>query len=400
MSTPRIACDVPELLDRAPCGFVSFGDDAQITLVNTTLLERLGYTRDELYGRHVEMLFTRAGQLFYQTHLFPLVKMHGRVDELFLLARTKTGEEIGVLCSAVRQERDGVPAIDCVLFEVRERRRFEGALLAAKRVAEQANAQLEAQAVELEMQQQLLQEQTAELERANRAKGEFMATMSHELRTPLNAIGGYAQLLEGGVYGPVNPEQVEAIGRIMSGQRRLLGLINAVLNLARVESGRLEFTVADLPLGDIVGELAVMIEPQMAAKGLLYHVELPDDVPIVRADRDKLVQVLLNLLSNAIKFTQAGGSITLRVATGQSRADAVRIEVADTGRGIPADRVEAVFEPFVQVRTAQPRGSEGTGLGLAISRKLARGMGGDLTATSEVGKGSTFIVTLPRSDRA
>jgi signal transduction histidine kinase len=397
---PRVVCDIPELLDRAPCGFISFGDDARITLVNTTLLDRLGYGRGELLGKHVEMLFTRAAQIFYQTHLFPLVKLHGRVDELFLLAQTKGGEELGFLCSAVRNERDGLPAIDCVLFEVRERRRFEDALLAAKRVAEQANAQLEAQALELEMQQQLLQEQTAELERANRAKGEFMATMSHELRTPLNAIGGYAQLLEGGVYGPVNPEQVQAIGRIMRGQRRLLGLINAVLNLARVESGRIEFTLADLPLGEIVGELAVMIEPQMAAKGLVYQVELPEDMPIVRADREKLVQVLLNLLSNAIKFTDSGGGITLRVAADPSRADTARIEVADTGRGIPVDRVEAVFEPFVQVRSAQSRGGEGTGLGLAISRKLARGMGGDLTATSELGKGSTFIVTLPRINAA
>ena len=395
-----MACDVPDLLDRAPCGFVSFGDDAQITLANTTLLDRLGYARDELLGRHVEMLFTRAGQLFYQTHLFPLVKLHGRVDELFLLAQTKAGEEIGVLCSAVRHERDGVPAIDCVLFEVRERRRFEDALLAAKRVAEQSNAQLEAQALELEMQQQLLQEQATELERANRAKGEFMATMSHELRTPLNAIGGYAQLLEGGVYGPVNPEQAQAIGRIMRGQRHLLGLINAVLNLARVESGRVEYVLSDLPLGEIVGELVVMVEPQMTAKGLDYRVEVPADPPVVRADREKLVQVLLNLLSNAIKFTEKGGSITLHVAADRSRADVVRIEVADTGRGIPAERVEAVFEPFVQVRSAQSRGSEGTGLGLAISRKLARGMGGDLTATSELGKGSTFVVTLPRSDRA
>src|SRR6185312_3768059 len=158
--------------------------------------------------------------------------------------------------------------------------------------------------------------------------------------------------------------------------------------------------LADLPLGEIVGELAVMIEPQMAAKGLVYRVELPEDMPIVRADREKLVQVLLNLLSNAIKFTESGGGITLRVVVDPSRAVTARIEVADTGRGIPVDRVEAVFEPFVQVRSAQSRGGEGTGLGLAISRKLARGMGGDLTATSELGKGSTFIVTLPRIDAA
>jgi PAS domain S-box-containing protein len=388
---------VPELLDRAPCGFVSFGDDGCLALANATLLEWLGYGREELVGRHVEMLFTRAGQLFYQTHFFPLLKMHGRVQEIFLIARTKSGDELGVLASAVRHERDGGAAIDCVLFEVRERRKFEDALLAAKRVAEAANAQLEDQAVELEMQSRQLQEQTSALEQASRAKDAFMATMSHELRTPLNAIGGYAQLLDGGVYGPVTPEQRQALERIVRSQRRLLGLINDVLNLARVESGRVDYSIADVALTDVAAELSVMVEPQMGAKGLTYRAELSPSPPHVRADREKLVQILLNLLSNAIKFTESGGAVTLRSVPDAAREGMVRIDVTDTGHGIPAEKLNAVFEPFVQVRNEPSHANEGTGLGLAISRNLARGMGGDLSATSELGRGSTFSLTIPRA---
>jgi PAS domain S-box-containing protein len=389
--------EVPPLLDRAPCGFVSFGDDGCLTLANATLLEWLGYERDEVVGRHVEMLLTRAGQLFYQTHFFPLVKLHGRVQEIFLLASTKAGEELGVLCSAARRERGGVAAIDCVLFEVRERRKFEDALLAAKRAAEAANARLEDQAVELEMQSRQLQEQASALEQAGRAKDVFMATMSHELRTPLNAIGGYAQLLDDGVYGSVTAEQRQALERIVRSQRRLLGLINDVLNLARVESGRVDYSIADVALSDVAAELAVMVEPQMGAKGLTYRAELSPSPPCVRADREKLVQILLNLLSNAIKFTESGGAVTLRYAPEVQREATVRLDVTDTGRGIPAAKLDAVFEPFVQVRSEAMHGNEGTGLGLAISRNLARGMGGDLWATSEIGKGSTFSLTMPRA---
>jgi PAS domain S-box-containing protein len=418
-----------ELLDMAPCGFVSFGDDGRVSIVNATLLERLGYERDELVGRHIETIFTVAGRLFYQTHFFPLVKMHGRAQEMFLLLRTKAGEEVGALCNAVRRPHDGDVSTDCILLEVHERRKYEDALLQARRAAEKTNQLLEAQALELELQHQQLQEQAAELEvqavaqqelndeltertfelerqraaaedaqhaadAANRAKSEFLAVMSHELRTPLNAIGGYTQLLETGVYGPVSSTQQEALGRITRSQRHLLGLINDVLNLARVETGRVDYSLEDVVLDDIIAELAAMIEPQIAAKRLVYAVELPESPLVVRADREKLVQILLNLLSNAVKFTPDGGAITMRCALRQNAVDTVLVEVADTGRGIPADKIEAIFEPFVQVRARRSGASEGTGLGLAISRNLARGMGGELTATSVLGAGSSFLLTL------
>ncbi|GJG88913.1 hypothetical protein tb265_40940 [Gemmatimonadetes bacterium T265] len=228
--------------------------------------------------------------------------------------------------------------------------------------------------------------------------------MSHELRTPLNAIGGYTQLLELGIHGPVTDAQREALGRVQGAQRRLLALINDVLNYAKLEGGRVEYDLAVVDIHDVVADVAPLVAPQLAAKGLAFDVRLPDAPCLVWVDRAKLGQVLVNLLSNAAKFTDAG-RVTVDVATRPGAAalagdSAVFLRVADTGRGIAREKQAAVFEPFVQVQTGYARTQEGTGLGLAISRDLARGMGGDLRVRSVPGEGSVFTVVLRRARAA
>jgi signal transduction histidine kinase len=229
-------------------------------------------------------------------------------------------------------------------------------------------------------------------------KGEFLATMSHELRTPLNAIGGYAELMEMGLHGPVTADQRTALGRIQRSQRALLSVINEVLNYARLETGAVTYELADVPVAEAVAEAETLVAPHLRAKGLSYAWGGGAPGAAVRADRDKLQQVLRNLLSNAIKFTNVRPGLAGHIeASCAADADGrrVHIRIRDTGIGIPADKLEAVFEPFVQVDQGLTRPHEGTGLGLAISRDLARGMGGDLTAESAVGVGSTFTLTLP-----
>ena len=233
----------------------------------------------------------------------------------------------------------------------------------------------------------------AEAERANSAKSEFLTVMSHELRTPLNAIVGHAQLIELGVYGPVTQDQLMALDRIQRSQRHLLGLINGVLNYAKIDAGAVLYYISDVHVDESLATCEALTAPQARMKQLDFQCLRCDPRLTARVDAEKLQQILLNLFSNAIKFTDAGGRVTSRcMRLDDSR---IAIEVTDTGRGIPDDQLERVFEPFVQIDTKLTRAGEGTGLGLSISRELARGMGGELTARSVLGAGSTFTLTLP-----
>jgi signal transduction histidine kinase len=224
---------------------------------------------------------------------------------------------------------------------------------------------------------------------ANRAKNEFLAKMSHELRTPLNAIGGHAQLMQLGMHGPLTDAQRQALSRIERSQRHLLALINDVLNVAHIESGRVSYEIEVMLLEPLVADVVATIEPLVAGKSISTELVVQPRADggharAVRADRDKLRQILFNLLSNAIKFTPSGGRITVELADGGSD-DRVCVHVEDTGIGIEPAEIERVFEPFVQLGTRQFAPTEGLGLGLAISRDLAR---------STPGKGSRFTLTL------
>ena len=231
---------------------------------------------------------------------------------------------------------------------------------------------------------------------ASRAKSEFLASMSHELRTPLNAIGGYAELLALGVRGSLNADQAQDIARIRRSQKHLLTLINDVLNFAKVDAGQAEYRMTAVPIDDALKDTESMIAPQILAKGLRYSYNGAGRTEAVLADPEKMQQIVLNLLSNAVKFTETGGSITMSATP---RGQCIEIAVNDTGVGIPEEKLDKVFDPFVQAGRQLNQPAQGIGLGLAISRDLARAMNGEIILDSAVGKGSTFTLTLPRAPR-
>jgi len=276
------------------------------------------------------------------------------------------------------------PSVVAVIADITERRQAEQER--ARLLANTERARKEAEISRLEA-----EAARAEAEQASRAKSEFLAMMSHELRTPLNAIDGYAELIELEVRGPVTPAQREDIQRIRRSQKHLLSLINDVLNFVRLGSGSVRYEISEFELADAIRDVEDVTTLQLHAKEL-HFVRRTCGGLRVRADREKVEQILVNLMTNAIKFTEPNGEIMLECATA---ADLVTVRVSDTGRGIPPDKLFAIFEPFVQVARLPGTPNDGVGLGLAISRDLSRAMGGDLVAESVIGKGSTFTLTLP-----
>jgi signal transduction histidine kinase len=229
-------------------------------------------------------------------------------------------------------------------------------------------------------------------ETANLTKGRFLGWISHELRAPLNAIGGFADLIGMGIEGPVSERQRIALARIRANQEHLLVLISEILGFVGVESGRMEYHVAAVSIPHALSDVAGMLGAVITDKGLIVSGPRAEAVAIAWADRDRVRQILVNLVMNAVKYTPSSGTVSLDC---EVAGDAVLVRVSDTGPGIPAEKLESIFEPFVQLKAGSKDRQGGVGLGLAISRDLARAMGGDLTAESSAGIGSRFTLTLP-----
>jgi PAS domain S-box-containing protein len=240
----------------------------------------------------------------------------------------------------------------------------------------------------------LVAERTAELRHEQELKDRLVATVSHEFRTGLSAIGGYAELLALGVRGPLSNEQLDGVTRITGAYSHLAHLVDDLLSYSKLASGNLTLDIAEIVVQDCVRAAASLIIPQARAKGVEVEIAAIDTALVVHADSERVRQIILNLLSNAVKFSPAGGRITI---DGRLDGDDARIEVRDSGSGIPPDKVDEVFKPFVRLRSTSDEA--GTGLGLAISRDLARAMHGELMVATAPGAGSIFTLQLPRSTR-
>jgi signal transduction histidine kinase/CheY-like chemotaxis protein len=254
------------------------------------------------------------------------------------------------------------------------------------------NADLERQIGERHRAEEAARVAGEEADRANTAKSEFLSRMSHELRTPLNAVLGFGQLLE---VDHLTEDQHQNVEQILKGGRHLLQLINEVLDIARIESGRISLSMEPVPVGETVIDAVSLIEPLAAERAVSLHAEVSSGIEYVMADRQRMKQVLLNLLSNAVKYNRQGGTVTLRCIWGV--ADTIRIEVQDDGPGISEEGLRRLFVPFDRLG-AEESGVEGTGLGLALSKRLAEAMAGTLEVESTPGRGSTFSLSLPTAE--
>ncbi len=377
------------LFQSAPDPYVVTDNAGGIEEVNGAASVLLGVPGSLLAKRSLADSLDEAGRNDFHARLDGLIRS-GRTDKWLMALQSRDGRIIPVEATvSVGPERDGKESLFWLLRDTSVRLRTEESMHALNRTL---NARVAQRTRELELALEGEQSARKEAEAANRIKTELFARLSHEFRTPLHAVSGYLEILQQNIHGGLTVEQRRDVERIHQAQEHLMTLVNMILDFAKLEGGPIELSMAEIPIEETLRGAEALVAPQFAKKSITYTHRPGDSSLTAFADREKVQQILLNLLANAMKFTPAGGAVDLdwRVEN-----DTLLIRVRDTGSGIPEDKTEQVFEPFVQLRAPGSIPSGGTGLGLAISRDLARAMGGDVHLRSTVGLGSTFTVLLP-----
>jgi PAS domain S-box-containing protein len=376
-----------DLLEAAPDAIFEADLDGTIVLMNAAAEKMFGYAREELLGEFIELLVPaplrdrhRDHRANYSEH--PSTRPMGIGLELFALRKDGTQFPVEISLSPIRSAQG-----HRVIAIVRD-------ITARKQAEAQINAIHQQFAAELAATNQQLEIRNREVERANRLKSEFLASMSHELRTPLHTIIGFADLLAEEIKGPLNSDQKRFLGHIQRDSRHLLELINDILDLSKIESGKLELHLEPFKASDAMNETLAGLRPLAAGKRI-QTVEHLDSALQITADRVRFKEIIYNLVSNAIKFTPEQGKITIECQRGPEQA---LFAVSDTGMGIPEAEQAAIFDKFYQLGSTTRGVREGTGLGLAITKSLVEMHGGKLRVHSEVGKGSRFEFVLPVGD--
>lgn len=362
--------EIADLWNRAPIGYHSLDAEGRFLHVNQTELDMLGYSRQEMVDGRMsfpDLLTPASLQRFGET--FSRFKADGMLRDVEFELRRRDGTivPVRVTATAVRDAEGNFVASRSAVRDISEQRAAETARELALEEAEAASA----------------------------AKSQFLSRMSHELRTPLNSVLGFAQLLEA---DHLNPDQRESVAYIRRAGQHLLDLINEVLDISRIEQGRLTISVEPVAVHECLEEVASFVAPMAAERGVDIGLDdIASCAPVVLADRQRLRQVLLNFMANAVKYNRHGGAI--RVGCGTAPEGMVRIAVTDTGPGIPRASQHRLFQPFDRLG-AEATDVEGSGMGLALSKALAGAMGGQVGVESEVGRGSTFWIMLPRGTAA
>lgn len=386
-----------ELFELAPDPYLVTDVHGTIREANAAAANLLGVEAGSLRGKSIQSFFDDSSRSQYTKQLDRLCDIERIADwEIWITApRTRQRTPVVVSLSRAPARDDNKIGYRWILHDITRQKRAEDALRELNRDLELRVASRTAQlaAATLKKDQLIYSERKArdDAEKANRVKSEFLALLSHEFRTPLQAIFGYTELLEREIHGPLTEAQRRDLKRIQQSQEHLLRLITTILDFARLDSGHdIEMQLQPVVVNEILRDMEGFIGPQLESRNVAYAYRCDDKSLQAHTDGAKLEQIILNLLANAIKFTEPGGAIALECLNAGER---VHICVRDTGVGIPADKMDAIFEPFVQIHS--PIASGGTGLGLPISRRLATAMGGELTAESVPGQGSTFTLSLP-----
>jgi PAS domain S-box-containing protein len=383
------------LFEAAPEPYVVTDEHGIIEEANDAVAQLLGVSTANVVRMSLDSFIDPKTRREIGTRLMDFPRRE-RLEKCAFHVKTPDGRVVTVeaTVSILASALDGKRSFCWLLRDVSSRQETEDSMRALNR---SLNARVAQRTRELELALEGEQAARKDAEAANRIKTELFARLSHEFRTPLHAVSGYLEILQQNIHGGLTKEQRRDVERIHQAQEHLMALVNMILDFAKLEAGPIELSMAEIPIEETLRGAEALVFPQFDKKKIAYTHRAGDASLTVFADREKVQQIVVNLLANAMKFTSAGGSVDL---DWRLEEDSLLVRVRDTGPGIPADKLEQIFEPFVQLRAPGSVPTGGTGLGLPISRDLARAMGGNVSAVSTVGVGSTFTVTLPLRKRA